>query len=134
MDRVTKEQRSHIMSKIRGKNTKPESIMFEALETLGIEFEKHYKLLGNPDMVFPKQKIAVFIDGDFWHGWNYEKRKEKLPKYWVEKIKRNMRRDVRYRRQLKNEGWTVLRLWEHKILKRPESCITRIKKVIASMA
>lgn len=130
MDRVTKDKRSLIMSRIKGKNTRPETIMFDALEAIGLTFEKHYKLLGNPDIAFVKEKIAIFIDGDFWHGRDFEKRKDKLPEYWVKKIGRNMRRDRRYRIKLREEGWTVIRLWEHRVLRRPSGCVNRILKLL----
>lgn len=126
MDHITKEKRSLIMSHIRSKNTKPETIMFNALDKLGISFERHYKLLGSPDIVFSKKKVAIFIDGDFWHGRKFNKRKNTLPPYWVKKINRNMRRDRRYRTTLRKEGWKVVRFWEFRILKRPQGCINRI--------
>lgn len=130
MDKITKEQRSYTMSRIKGKNTKPEQMIFQALKLLGIKYRKHYKLLGSPDIVFPKAKVAVFIDGDFWHGWVYQQRKDKLPEYWVAKIKRNMNRDRRYRNKLKKEGWTVIRLWEHRILKDVDRAVKKILKVV----
>lgn len=133
MDRITKEQRSKLMSKIKGKNTKPERLIFGALEEKNIKFEKHYKLLGNPDIVFPDLKIAAFVDGDFWHGHFFDIRREKLPKYWVDKIKRNMKRDKKYTRQLKKDGWVVIRLWEKAILKNTQLSLNRIIKAINSV-
>ncbi len=120
------------MSRIKGKNTKPEQMVFQGLKLLGIRFRKHYKLLGNPDVVFPKARVAVFIDGDFWHGWVYKQRRDKLPEYWVTKIKRNMNmnRDRRYRNQLKKEGWTVIGLWEHSILKDVDKAIKKVLKAV----
>ena len=126
MDRISKEQRSFTMSRIRSKNTKPEKIMFKALSGLGLKYKRHYKLLGSPDVVFVKDKLVVFIDGDFWHGREYQKRKSSLPEYWVNKIKRNINRDKRYRDRLKKDGWRVMRLWENKILKDPEVCVKKI--------
>lgn len=128
MDKITPEQRSFLMSRIKGKNTKPELIMFEALEEYGIKFERHYKLLGSPDVVFPKERLAVFIDGDFWHSRTFKKRKDALHEYWVKKISRNMRRDKRYSNYLRKQGWCVVRLWEYKILKDPGSCVSRVTK------
>jgi len=130
-DVMTPEQRSFIMSRIKGKNTKPETVMFEALEALGLTFEKHYKLLGNPDIVFPGEKVAVFIDGDFWHGRDFLKRKANLPEYWVKKISRNMRRDRRYRAILRKDGWIVARFWEHRVLKRLDGCVNRVINLVA---
>lgn len=73
MDRLTPEQRSFNMSRIRSKNTKPELFIFAELEKLGITFKKHYSLPGKPDIVFVKDKIAFFIDGEFWHGKYFAK-------------------------------------------------------------
>ncbi len=126
MDRITPEQRSFTMSRIKGKNTKPELVMFEALEEMGIKFKRHYKLLGSPDIVFPKEKIVVFIDGDFWHGKDFHVRKDKLPEYWVKKINMNMRRDRRYRSKLRSEGWKVIRFWDDRVIKRTRGCIKRV--------
>jgi len=114
------------MSRIRSKNTKPERIMFKELRARGLKFKKHYKLLGSPDIVFVKEKIAIFIDGDFWHGREFVKRKLSLPAYWINKIKRNMNRDKEYRGKLKEYGWKIIRLWENKILKNPKACAEKI--------
>lgn len=126
MDKVNKSTRSFIMSQIKGKDTKPEQIVFQALESLGVIFEKHYKLLGNPDIAFPSERVAIFIDGDFWHGKDFARRKDSLPKYWVDKIQRNMRRDKKYIRELKRDGWITLRVWEHDILKDTSKVVGKI--------
>ncbi len=130
MDKFTSKQRSYTMSRIRGKNTKPELLLFQKLESLGIEFEKHSKMLGNPDATSQSSKLAIFIDGDFWHGRDYLRRRNTLPQYWVEKIARTMKRDKRYTRLLKKEGWKVIRVWEHQILNNPEKVIIRIQKYL----
>lgn len=118
------------MSKIKGKNTKPEALLFAALTLTGLKFKKHYKLLGNPDIVFPKIKLAIFVDGDFWHGFDYEKRKESLPEYWVKKISRNMERDKVYNESLTKEGWKVIRIWEHDILVNINKAKNKVVKAI----
>jgi DNA mismatch endonuclease (patch repair protein) len=119
MDIFTPEKRSEIMSKIRSKNTKPELLAFRYLRKRKIYFQKHYRRApGSPDIALPRRKIAVFIDGDFWHGYRFSARKAKLrKKYWLDKIQANMRRDRRNKLELKKLGWKVLRVWEHDIKK-----------------
>jgi DNA mismatch endonuclease (patch repair protein) len=117
MDRMTTIQRSYTMSRIRSKNTLAESMIFKVLRRRKISFFKHYgKLPGKPDVVILKRKLAVFIDGDFWHGWRFKAWERKLPRiYWRSKIKNNITRDGRNRRGLKAKGWKVLRIWEHQL-------------------
>ncbi len=132
VDVLTKKQRSYNMSMIRARNTQPEIRLREMLSAGGLRgYRLHYKLMGKPDIVFPRRKIAVFIDGCFWH---------KCPrcfvkpatnrKFWREKIDSNVARDKVVTTKLKKEGWKVLRIWEHelknkKIIKR--KIIDRIK-------
>lgn len=117
-DRITKEQRSKIMSGIKSKNTSPELLFKKILDKGKIKGYKMYpQMLGNPDFVFPKKKLVVFIDGDFWHGYNWKKLGKVPPKkYWQAKIKRTIARDRKYTRQLKKAGWQVIRLWEHELV------------------
>ena len=105
------------MALIRSKNTEPERKVFSHLRSRGIYFQRHYgKVPGSPDVALPRQKKAVFIDGDFWHGYQFHKRRAKLsPGYWLEKIEANIARDRRTRRQLRKLGWKVLRVWEHEL-------------------
>lgn len=118
-DVFSKEKRSEIMSKIRSKNTKAERIVFRYLRSQNIHFQKHYKrATGCPDIALPRKKIAIFIDGDFWHGRNFAKMKKRLPKkYWLPKIEANIKRDTRNRRALKMAGWRVMRIWESEVKK-----------------
>jgi len=127
-DKFSKEKRSEIMSRIRSKNTKAEITVFRELRKRGIYFQKHYKkIAGNPDIALPRKKKAVFIDGDFWHGYNFSKLKERLPKkYWLEKIKHNISRDNNYNLQLKKNGWYILRIWEHEINEDLKKAIEKI--------
>ena len=106
------------MSKIRSKNTKVEVALFKELRKRKIYFQKHYKgAVGCPDLAVPSKKIAVFIDGDFWHGWQFSRWQDRLPvKYWREKIEKNRRRDKRVISRLRREGWRVLRIWEHELV------------------
>lgn len=129
-DCFTKEKRSEIMSKIRSKNTKIETLVFRELRRKGIYFQKHYKKApGSPDIALPRKKIAVFIDGDFWHGYQFSKRKDKLPKkYWKEKIENNIKRDRSNRAKLCRKGWKVFRVWEHEVSRDFDNTIKKILK------
>lgn len=133
-DKFSKEKRSWIMSRIRGKGTRIEREVFKALRKRGIYFQKNYqRALGTPDLALPRKKKAVFIDGDFWHGYRYRVLKKKLPdKFWREKIERNIKRDRRYGIRLKKDGWKVLRIWEHELNKGFEGAIDRIAVFLKS--
>jgi len=133
-DVFSKKKRSEIMSNIRAKNTSLETGFLKLLSAkiypLGYRYKKHYgKLLGRPDVAFVKQKIAIFIDGDFWHGYKFKKTKSRLPKkYWLAKIENNIHRDKKTRAKLRKLGWKVIRIWEHEIKKNPEKIIAKIQR------
>jgi len=126
-DIFTPEKRSWVMSRIRGSNTKIDLKMKKLLSDNKYNFEMYPKMYGNPDFILKRKKIAIFCDGDFWHGYRYHEKKKPAKKYWKEKIEGNMRRDQRYSRKLRRECWSVLRLWEHDIEKNPEKCMRKIK-------
>jgi DNA mismatch endonuclease (patch repair protein) len=128
MDRHTKKQRSYNMSQVKSKNTLPERIVFEELSNKGFKFNKHFDIQGKPDVAFPKEKVVVFIDGEFWHGRNFNKLKKTLSKFWVKKIGNNIKRDRKNKRELRNKGWKVIRLWGKEILKNPEKEVKKITK------
>lgn len=121
------------MSAIRSKGTKPEKTVFRALRASGIYFRTHYKrAVGTPDIALPKKKIAIFIDGDFWHGYRYPAWKRKLKPFWRAKIERNRARDKRTFARLRRDGWKVLRIWEHELTKsRAETTIRRIAEYLS---
>jgi DNA mismatch endonuclease (patch repair protein) len=104
----------------------------------GLRFRKNARdLPGKPDLVFPGPRIAVFCDGDFWHGRNWRKLHSKLSsgsnaQYWTAKIAFNMARDRRIGKILKNEGWTVLRFWETDIEKNVHTIADSIKRAVES--
>ncbi|MBI2084625.1 MAG: very short patch repair endonuclease [Candidatus Aenigmarchaeota archaeon] len=131
-DTLSKDTRSKIMSSIRSKNTKIELILRKALWKDKIRYRLHRKSLpGNPDIVLPRQKIAIFVDGDFWHGYNWDNLKPKLKNvFWVNKISNNMKRDQRVRKKLRRLGWTVIRVWEHQLKNNPKNIITKIIKAV----
>lgn len=116
------------MSKIRSQNTKAENLVFRELRKRKVYFQKHYKkAIGNPDIALPSKRKAIFIDGDFWHGYQFLKLKQRLPReYWLAKIERNVKRDKSYRAKLKNKGWKILRIWEHELLEKPDKTMDKI--------
>ncbi len=113
------------MSRIRGRNTGIEDRVKILLRSNKIKFEQHPKIFGNPDFLVGK-KTLVFCDGDFWHGYQYEKKKKPKKKFWKDKIMGNIKRDRRVSKKLRREGYSVIRLWEHDIEKRPLVCLNRI--------
>lgn len=128
MDKFSPEVRSRIMASIKQKNTSPEKLVFSALRKQGVYFQKHYRrVIGSPDIAIPKKKIAIFIDGDFWHGYRFPLWKHRLhSEYWVSKIQRNRARDIKTFYTLRRKGWKVLRVWEHEILKDHEKAVDKI--------
>lgn len=114
-DLVSKEKRSEIMSKIKSSKTKPEIKIKKTMNKIGFIYQPK-GIYGNPDFGNKKLKIAVFVDGCFWHGCIRHCRMPKTNrKYWILKIKRNVERDKKVIRKLKMEGWKVVRIWEHDI-------------------
>jgi DNA mismatch endonuclease, patch repair protein len=132
MDKVSKEKRSEIMSRIHSKGTKVEDIVFKELRKRKVYFQKHYKkAAGNPDIALPRKKKAVFIDGDFWHGYQIEKLRKRLPEgYWQKKIERNVVRDKKTRKALREKGWEVLSVWEHEVYKNFDSTIKYLENFL----
>ncbi len=116
------------MSRIRAKNTGIEKTVFSYLRKEKIYFQKHYdKIAGKPDIALPSKKLAVFINGDFWHGYRFFEWKERIPQeYWRSKIENNIARDKKNYRKLRRMGWKVLRIWGHDIRKNPEDPCRKI--------
>lgn len=133
-DVFTKEKRSEIMSLIRAKNTGIEKKVFAFLRRENIYFQKHYsKVAGSPDVALPKKKVAIFIDGDFWHGYKFQQWKQRIPQeYWRSKIEGNIARDIKNRRALRRKGWKVLRIWGHNLAKNPETTLSKIAAFLRS--
>lgn len=137
VDVFTVEKRSEIMSKIRSRNTNLETSFLKNLSAviypMGYRYRKHYsKLPGKPDIVFVNKKIAVFLDGDFWHGYKFNFQKSRLPKkYWVQKIQNNVIRDKKITKELSKQEWQVLRFWESDIKKDSAKIISKIIKAIS---
>lgn len=134
MDDLTPEQRKKNMRAIRSKDTTIELALRKALWQRGIRYRKNYRgLIGKPDIVITKYRIAVFCDSDFWHGYDWENRKERIKSnqdYWIPKIERNMKRDREVTEALVEQGWIVLRFWEHTIRKELEECVNDIQEAV----
>ncbi len=132
-DVFDKKTRSRIMSRIRSKNTKPELTFRKLLKKAKINFSTYSKLPGTPDMVFSKKKVAVFIDGEFWHGYNWRKRGIKPANaFWRKKLLRNMARDKGVNRELRRIGWKVVRILETQVIKRPGYALQRVKRALGA--
>ncbi len=132
VDVLTRKQRSYNMSRIRSKNTIPEITLRKRLYSASLRgYRLHYKVLGRPDIAYPKKKVAVFVDGCFWH---------KCPKcfttpssnkqFWLKKIGNNVRRDRRTDRVLTAMGWRVLRFYEHEVKNNLNGCYQLINMTI----
>ncbi len=129
-DFVSKKTRTRIMSKIGSKNTKLETNFRRYVSAVGLKYRLHYNITGKPDFVFVSKKIAVFVDSCFWHGCpKHFRQPSSNRKYWIQKIERNSKRDKDVTKRLKQEGWNVLRFWEHEINKNPKRCVRRILKI-----
>lgn len=130
MDVLTPEQRRRCMQANKGKGTGPELALGRLMWRSGIRYRKHPKdVPGTPDFCIRKYRLAVFVDGEFWHGRNWEQRREKLKKnreFWIAKIERNIRRDREVNRLLRSRGWKVLRFWETEVRREPGLCLSEI--------
>ena len=124
------------MKYIHSKNTEIEVILRKALWNAGFRYRKNYeKLPGKPDIALTKYKIAIFCDGEFFHGKDWEVLKPKLekgnnPDFWIKKITRNQQRDEEVNKQLLFMGWTVIRFWGNEIKKNPEQCVKVVEETI----
>lgn len=128
-DVLTEKQRKYNMSQIKSKNTKPELVLRKLLSENKIKgYRLHKNIPGKPDLVFTKRKLAIFIDGCFWH---------KCPKcfikpetrtdFWLKKITGNVKRDKEITYKLQEQGWKILRFWEHQLEKTPSRVISKIQ-------
>lgn len=132
-DVMSVEKRSALMSRIRGKDTKPELAVGAMLAAREVRPESHPRdLPGRPDFVLRDQRLAIFVDGDFWHGWRFPLWAHKLAPFWAEKIAKNRARDRRNFAKLRRTGWTVVRIWEHDIKKDPDRVARRIEALLSA--
>lgn len=135
-DVLTPEQRRKNMQHIRSKDTAIELKLRKALWAKGYRYRKNCKdLPGKPDIVLTKHKIAIFCDGEFFHGKDWDVQKPRLEKsnnsdFWIKKITKNMQRDNEVDKELLFLGWTVIRFWGKDILKNTDECIKVIEETI----
>jgi DNA mismatch endonuclease (patch repair protein) len=126
----TTEKKSNEMSKIRGLNTRPEIKFRKMLWNIGVRYRKNVKTLHvNPDIVIRKHMLVLFVDGDFWHGHDWENKKLQIKSnkgFWIPKIESNIQRDKTQTEQLQAMGYTVLRFWEHEVKKELGACVHRV--------
>lgn len=131
----TTPERSKRMSDIRSKDTQPEILLRKALWDKGIRYRLNVKKLpGKPDIVIGKAKLAIFIDGEFWHGYKWEEKKTRIKAnrdYWIPKIENNMARDLRNTADLETLGYKVFRFWEQQVKKDLEGCVKKITDYIS---
>ena len=133
MDCFTPEQRSKNMRAIKSKDTKEEISLAKALWHLGYRYRKNdRKVFGTPDLTFKQLKIAIFVDGEFFHGkdWETRKRPGTNSEYWIKKIERNIQRDIEVNTYLESQNWKILRFWSKEIKKNLDHCIIEIQNVI----
>lgn len=133
VDRLAPEQRHKAMKNIHSADTSIEVRLRKALWHEGVRYRKNLKgLPGTPDIAITKWKIAIFCDGSFWHGKNFDTKKPigTHREYWEAKIRRNMERDEEANRKLKSMGWTVLRFWGEDINKDLGGCVAQVEKTL----
>lgn len=120
------------MSRVTGKNTKPEVLLRKALWSKGLRYRLHYKIIGKPDIVFVAARVAVFVDGCFWHGCPEH---GSIPKsrreFWEKKIKKSIKRDQRVVNELGAAGWLVLRYWEHAVTDDLDKIVEELQAILA---
>ncbi len=130
-DVLTKDQRRYCMSRIRGKNTKPEISLRKALWAAGFRYRLKNRLPGRPDIVFPGKRLAVFVDGCFWHRCPRHCRVPTTNReFWENKLGKNVQRDKDVKMLLERQGWEVVRFWEHEIKESVSKCVERVSLLI----
>lgn len=130
----TRQQVHYTMSRVRSKGSKIEKRLGTALWKAGFRYRKHYKVIGKPDFALVANRVAIFCDSNFWHGYRWGKTAKKAftknQDYWFEKIERNRARDKKVKKELESSGWVVLRFWEHEIANDIEHCVARVERAV----
>ncbi len=134
MDNHTPEQRRKNMQAVKNKDSKIELMLRKELWARGLHYRKNDKtVFGHPDLTFKGKKIAVFVDSEFWHGFDWENRKSDFKshqEFWIPKIERNMQRDTEVNEKLKSKGWTVIRFWGKDIKADVSACADRVERAV----
>lgn len=132
----TQEQIRKNMRAVKNKDSAIEVLLRRELWRRGLRYRKNVAgLTGKPDIVFMRKKIAVFCDGDFWHGYDWENRKQDIKsrkEFWIPKIERNMQRDIEVNEALERDGWLVLRFWGNEIKTNCSACADKIEMILRS--
>ena len=130
----TKEQISYNMKQVKSKNSAIEIALRKELWSRGLRYQKNVtKIFGKPDIVFKGKKIVVFCDSEFWHGYNWEERKRDFKSnqnFWIPKIERNMQRDIEVTKELRRQGWKVMRFWGKDIKNNVCGCADEIENAV----
>ncbi len=126
--------RSEQMARIRGRDTKPERVLRRLLWARGLRYRLQVRVEGcRPDLVFKGARVAVFVDGCFWHGCpDHYVRPRSRDRFWRDKLLTNVERDIRQTCELEEQGWRVCRLWEHEIFEDPEGTATYVEAVVCA--
>jgi DNA mismatch endonuclease, patch repair protein len=132
-DVLTADQRRLCMSRNRGKDTQPEVRLRKACFALGLRYKLDYAIPGKPDFVFPQERVAVFMNGCFWHGCpQHYKFAKTRPDFWARKLEKNRQRDELVNAALREQGWWPLRVWEHEVRASAETAARRVRKFVLS--
>jgi DNA mismatch endonuclease (patch repair protein) len=132
---MTPEQRSRAMKRVKLRNGPLEMVVRRCLTNRGLRYRCNVRSLpGSPDIVFARQRVAVFVDGDFWHGWRLPAWEHKLSSFWRDKLRANRERDLRNFRRLRSRGWRVVRIWQHNALGALERSVDRIERALVERA
>lgn len=134
MDRHTPEQRHKNMQAIKNKDSVIEKLLREELWHRGLRYQKNVKkIYGCPDIAFIGKKVAIFCDSEFWHGYDWKKRKDDIKtrrEFWIPKIERNIQRDKEVTERLESDGWIVLRFWGNSIKEKLKECADIIEDTV----
>ncbi len=134
MDNHTPEQRRKNMQAVKNKDSQIEIMLRKELWKRGLRYQKNCtKIFGKPDIVFKGKKVAIFCDSEFWHGYDWENKKNEIKSkrdFWIPKIERNMERDIEVTQRLNCEGWIVIRFWGNEIKKNLIKCADVIERML----